>query len=122
MMSASASTENNRGGHELLQLLLNTPQLAQYYHFDQRPERVPFKIVNGTAVDLGAGALTVAGKPAVLSVGQDDKAFEITRLEIEGPTAEVRFQYPVEGLVGHATFKRINDRWSLDTVDVAERK
>ena len=121
-MSIPASAEKNHDGHSILQLLLNAPPLTQYYHFDERPQRLPFKIANVTAVDFGPAALMAGGKPAVLTQSHDAQAFEITACELRGDQAEMTFRYPVEGLIGHATFKKVDESWSLDHVEVAEGK
>ena len=121
-MSTPASAESNRDRHMILQLLLNVPQLAQYYHFDERPERLPLKIANVTAVDFGSATLLAAGKPAILTRSRDDQAFEITACDFRSNRAEIRFLYPVEGLIGQVTFKKVEDKWSVDQIEVGEGK
>lgn len=40
---ADATTDANA----VLQLVLNSPQLSQYYHFDVRPQRKPLRVLCG---------------------------------------------------------------------------
>jgi hypothetical protein len=120
-MTSSASADTRRDAHEILQLLLNSPQLTQYYHFDVRPDRTPLKIVNLTPLDIGASDLTAAGQKAVLSTERDNRAIEITDFTIANDVAEIAFTFRVEGVIGHGTFNRISDRWSVAKLSVAER-
>ena len=120
-MTSSGSADTRRDAHEILQLLLNSPQLTQYYHFDVRPDRNPLKIVNLTPLDIGASDLTAAGQRAVLSTERDNRAIEITDFTIANDVAEIACTFRVEGVIGHGTFNRTGDRWSVAKLSVAER-
>lgn len=114
----AAAAEDAR---HILQLLLNAPQLVQYYHFDQRPDRVPLRVVNLTEVDLGDPELSAAGRPARISRERDNRALEITSLTIGGDAAEIGFSFRVEGVLGNGKFKKSQGRWVIDKLSVAEK-
>lgn len=118
MTSPSAST--NQDVREILRLLLNAPRLIEHYHFDQRPERAPLKVVNRSATELGELDITAAGQRVVVSRESSERAIEINGFVITGDTAEIEFAFRVEGIVGRATFKK-QGGWSLDTLSVSER-
>jgi hypothetical protein len=120
-MTSSGSADTRRDAHEILQLLLNSPQLAQYYHFDVRPDRTPLKIVNLTPIDVGGSDLTAAGQKTLISTERDNRAIEITAFTIANDAAEIAFTFRVEGVIGHGTFNRVGGKWSLDKLSVAER-
>ena len=120
-MTSPGSADTRRDAHEILQLLLNSPQLTQYYHFDVRPDRTPLKIVNPTPIDIGDSDLTAAGQKTLISTERDNRAIEITAFTIANDAAEIAFTFRVEGVIGHGTFNRVGGKWSLDKLSVAER-
>lgn len=120
-MATSSSADTRRDAQDILQVLLNAPQLAQYYHFDERPQRVPLKVVNRTSLDLGATGLTAAGRAVTVSTTPDAQALEITGFTIGDGTSEVAFTYRIEGVVGTGTFIRANGTWSVNRLSLGER-
>jgi hypothetical protein len=120
-MTSSLSADQNRDAREILQLLLNEPKLARYYHFDTRPERAPLKIVNRSGVEFGTPDLTAAGKKTSLVAGGGNDALVINALTIAADSAKVGFAFSPEGIVGEATFSRSQGAWTIGTVDIKER-
>ena len=120
-MATTCSADSPSDAREILQLLLNAPQLTPYYHFDERPERSPLKVVNAAAIDLGNPTLTAAGRKVEISDVRDNKAFEITHFVMSQDSAEVSFTFRVEGIAGKASFSRNQGSWRLETINVAER-
>jgi hypothetical protein len=121
MQMSSANADSGRDARDILQVLLNAPQLTQYYHFDVRPERVPLRIVNTTPVEIAGDGLTASGKKAELSRERSDRAIEITDFRIAGDAADIAFTFRVEGVIGKGTFKRQQGTWKVDKLSVAER-
>jgi len=117
----SSNADTRRDARDILQLLLNAPQLSQFYHFDLRPQRVPLKIVNTTSLDIDGTDLTAAGQKAVLSREHSDTAIEITDFKIVDDAADIAFAFRAEGVVGKGTFKRTQGTWRLDKLNAAER-
>ncbi|MGH8547240.1 MAG: hypothetical protein ACRERU_01285 [Methylococcales bacterium] len=120
-MTSSGFADTRRDVQDILQLVLNTPQLTQYYHFDQRPERIPLRIVNLTPLDIGNPDLTAAGQKVLISTERSDRAIEITAFTIADSAAELAFTFGVEGVVGRATLKRVLGKWSFEKLSVAEK-
>ena len=117
----SSDAGSGRDIEDILRLLLNARQLTQYYHFEQRPERVPLKIFNRTNVQIGKLELTAAGKPVQLVSNPNDRAIEITRMDVGSDHAEIAFTFRIEGVVGAASFKKVQNNWSMDKLRVGER-
>ena len=118
---AQVGRDAQRDAHDVLRLLLNAPQLTQYYHFDKRPERAPLRLVNKSGLDIGNPDLTAAGQKVVLTSEPSDKAIEITRFTVAGGRAEIAFTFRVEGVLGNASFNKVQGNWALDKLSVAER-
>ncbi len=55
---ADATTDANA----VLQLVLNSPQLSQYYYFDVRPQRKPLRVHNQTPTKLMPNHVTADGQ------------------------------------------------------------
>ena len=120
-MAITGAADSRTDAQAILQLLLNAPQLTQYYHFDKRPERAPLKVVNLTPLDIGDPDLTAAGQHARLTTERDKQAIEITVFTITHDAAEITFTFRVEGVVGKGTFNKVQGNWSLSKLNVAER-
>lgn len=120
-MSATTASSEEGDAEQVLQLLLNAPQLAKYYHFDVRPERLPLRLANASGRDFGAVRLTAGGQPVSVVTGSDRAAIEITALALQGATANVTFSFRPEGVLGEASFKKAGGRWTPESIKVAER-
>ena len=120
-MASPASSQTALDAHRIVQLLLDAPALQAYYHFKERPERVPLPIVNASGVDVGTAGWTAAGKPAVQAQTRTDKSLVIESLSFAGDTAVVTFSFPVEGVIGEGRFRRQAGAWTTDAVRAAER-
>jgi len=120
-MAPASSADTERDAQAILQLLLDAPQLSQYYHFDQRPDRLPLALVNRSGADIGQPGLTVQKQAVVISSSPSDKAVEITTLRIGADTANLEFAFRVEGVRGTAGFRKSQGNWTLDKLSVAER-
>lgn len=120
-MTSSDAQDAQGDAHQVLRLLLNAPQLTQYYHFDKRPERAPLRLVNKSGLDIGKPDLTAAGQKVVLTSEASDKAIEITRFTLAGGRAEIAFTFRVEGVLGNASFNKVQGSWALDKLSVAEK-
>lgn len=119
-MATSSIAQPDRDAREILQLLLNDRRLAQYYHFDKKPERAPLKIVNRAGVDIGGG-LTAAGKNTTVVTSGESDALEIRTLNVGADGAKIGFAFRAEGIHGEATFSKSPGGWTLGKVDIRER-
>jgi hypothetical protein len=120
-MTSSLSADQRRDASDILQLLLNEPKLARYYHFDAMPQRAPLKIVNRAGVELGAAELTAAGKKASIVASGGKDSLEIVALTLAPDSARVAFEFKAEGIAGEATFSRSQGTWAVNKIDIKER-
>lgn len=108
----------------LVQLTLDLPQLRQYYHVDQRPERSPLIVVAGEDT-LAAGQLQQFSRPVVLERTTEAAGgkpyLRIDRVDVRNGGAQVDFAYPPEGISGHVEYRREDDSWSVVKVNLVER-
>ncbi len=104
----------------VLQLVVNSPQLSQYYHFDVRPQRKPLRIHNQTPTKLVADGVTADGQVIKLVQKPDKLTLEITELVIENDVAKTTFRYKAEGVLGQATLCKANGTWKIDSLRVDE--
>jgi hypothetical protein len=123
MAASSASAQNGREARELLRLLLDAPQVAQYFHFKELPERLPLRVVNRTAADLGRPDFKIGGAAVEVVSGEAGArpVLEITQLDIERDRARLVFRYRVEGVAGEAVFRKTDDAWTLQGVAIDEQ-
>jgi len=86
-------------------------------------ERLPLLVVANDAV-TPAPVLHAGGRPVVIlprdRIG-DRPFLEFTRVEIDGPDAEIGLRYPVEGVTGHVDLRRSDGEWHLSRHRLAER-
>ena len=80
---SSANAESARDARDILQVLLNAPQLTQYYHFDVRPDRVPLR-----GIPLATGIPKELGATDTILLRLDDAVFDkkgvaVTRLQVK---------------------------------------
>ncbi len=117
-MSTSTSAGPDAAG-PIMQVLLDDPRLAGYYHFDAMPERLPLEVVDAAGLALDDARLTAAGEPVVV-VDQSDRALTIRAMRIEGSAAEVSFAYPPEGIAGLAVLSQTAGAWVVDDLTITE--
>lgn len=113
---AHATTDANA----VLQLLLNSPQLSQYYHFDVRPQRKPLRVHNQTPTKLMSNEVTADGQLIKLVQKPDKQTLEITEFVVENDLAKTTFRYKVEGIRGTSTLRKIAGAWQIDSIHIEE--
>lgn len=108
----------------LLRAALNLPQLGSYWHVT-KPGRDPLRIVRNKEVPeldfmmFGSQVVWIDDKDATAG-----SAFlRVTSVTAQKSKATLSFEYPVEGVVGAATFTRFDEKsaWRLESSDVHER-
>lgn len=120
MIATQAIANSVDDVRDILKLLLNAPQLAQYYHFDERPQRKPLLINNKTTTTINPEGVTAVGETIKIIQGRDKNALEITELLVDNDKAKVVFSFQIEGLLGSADFSKHQGIWCLDVINVAE--
>ena len=89
-MNTDASAQSRRDAQDVLQLLLDSRELGQYFHFDADPQRVPLRILDASGLAADAPSLTAAGRKVVIAKDKDPRALEIRSLVIAGDSAGSR--------------------------------
>lgn len=108
----------------LLKQTLNLRGLSDHWHVTT-PGRDPLRIVKTPLI--AEQALTMFGSPVSWIDESEAKKgsafFTITKLEATKTKATLAFTYPIEGVVGTATFARVSGttEWRLENSDVHER-
>lgn len=108
----------------LLKQTLNLRGLSDHWHVNE-PGRDPLRIVRTTLV--AEQPLTMFGSPVAWIDEREAKKgtayLTITKLEATKTKATLAFTYPIEGVVGEATFARVTgtSEWRLESSDVHER-
>lgn len=108
----------------MLRATLNLPQLGSYWHVT-KPGRDPLRIVRTKAVPeldfmmFGSQVVWIDDKDA----SPGSAFFRITEVSAQKSKATLSFEYPIEGVVGTATFTRSDEKsaWRLESSDVHER-
>ncbi|HAS85829.1 MAG TPA: hypothetical protein DCS31_03405 [Candidatus Competibacteraceae bacterium] len=118
MINTVAMASATGDAETILQILLNTPQLSQYYHFDVRPQRKPLQINNHTHITINPKAVVVDGEAIQIASGPN--ALDITEFLVETERAQIAFAFPVEGIRGSAIFNKDKNDWRLNHINVAE--
>lgn len=121
-MSAQAfGSDRNADARELLRLSLNATEIEQYYHFDDKPERLPLKVINHSPYDLVID-FQVAGHPAEIIQPSEahDSALEIESIEFEPNGANVAIQFAAEGIRAKAMFSKQSGNWVLHNMSIFE--
>lgn len=106
----------------LVQEVLDLPELQQYYHTDQLPERRPLRLVC-TDTACKETPLEKFGEPVeVLSQIPDGNQpyLAITQIEHNGTSAHIEFTYPPEGVAGTVVLKMKDEAWQVTESDVFE--
>ncbi len=122
LIGFNSCVEANMTNVPLLQLVLDLPELQQYYHVDSLPERSPLRLVCSDPACADA-SLEKFGAPVEVSPAApegDQPYLEITRFDQQASSAEVEFRYPVEGVVGRVSLSKTGDTWSVTEARLAE--
>lgn len=103
------------------QLAIDLPFMELYWHVDEDATRRPLVIVRNHEIFEEPLLLTKFGEPVVFVpefelAAQKLEAFLVfTQLEVSADSARVRFEYPVEGTGGEATFRKRDGAWEVVT-------
>lgn len=115
----SADSATSAASHSLIaQLVLDLPELQQYYHVDTLPDRVPVRIATGGAV-ADQPPLEKFGKPVrYVAAGEAHVVFDA--IDQHGDRAEVRFRYTPEGVAGRVLLEQKDGVWRVARAELSE--
>ena len=104
----------------ILQIVIDLPELEQYYHLDV-PGRKPLAILKNGVVSTDG--LNKFGEPVVYIEKPDEgRAYlEFTKRDVGENTADVEFLYPAEGVRGTVNLRLANGKWEVVDKSIAER-
>lgn len=120
MMTLPSIADQGSDATAILQALLNSQKLAQYYHFDTRPQRKPLRIKLNTDLKIDANELHACKQAVVIVQDKDPNTLEISSFQLDGSSAQANFAFPVEGIRGSASFTKRQDGWALEHINIAE--
>ena len=109
----------------LLQAVLDSPELAAYYHFDARPGRVPLPISLSGDIEAPAARLTAAGRPTTFETEAESignrRPLKIRGILIDPRFSQITISYAPEGIRGIAKLRREAGDWDLLSMELIER-
>lgn len=97
----------NGNWDEIYQTVIDLPELQQYYRIDEFPERKPLIVIKNKFIK-GPFRLNKFNEPVVLMTKDDtfykgiSHYFEFAEIQENNNIIDIKFRYPVEGIVGHA--------------------
>lgn len=102
----------------ICQILIDLPEMNQYYHLDHFPKRKPLIIIKNkfTPDDI---QLMKFGEPVIflskaeMSMKKVAAYIEFIDFKIVGGSAKVIFKYPAEGLVVKVALSKENNSWNV---------
>lgn len=109
---------------KVVQLVLEHPDLQQYFHVDTLPERKPLIILKN-AFFSQPPSLVMFGAPVafrtVQELQEDNKPYiEFVNLKLDQGRANVEFHYPPEGVLGNALLQKEQETWTIETFSISE--
>ena len=118
-----SSDDSDRVDVEMIyQVVLNMPEMEQFWHTDDAPDRSPLIVLENeiTPADL---TLSAFGQPVQILPEDEigDRPFFVFRsLERGGDRASVSFAYEEEGVIGTVDLERRQGLWIVVDQAVAE--
>jgi len=113
------STEDYR---RVVQAVLDASDLQQYYHVDV-PGRQKLMLVVPPSAPNDLGITKFGNTVAIVAadeVDEDVNYIDLTRVVADQGSVRVEFIYPVEGVSGSALLVKVDNEWTLRTLDLAE--
>ena len=89
----------------MIEILIGQSDLTEYFHVEQRPERVPVHVAVADPADFSAGAKAF-GEPVefIAEAKTDETSLSVTVGTAKEGGTQIDFRYPPEGVVGKAVF------------------
>lgn len=124
-MRAQAPATDSATIARLLQLTVDNPKLAPYFHEKEIPARVPLVIVLGDTL-RGSYDVSKFGRPVsfktTTALAKDEPFLEVTSIAVGGDTGRIAFRYAPEGISGTMNFlRRPGEGWAVATTDIVEK-
>jgi hypothetical protein len=124
-MRANAPAADSATIASLLQLTVDNPKLASYFHENDIPARAPLVIVLGDSL-RGNYDVSKFGRPVTFktdaALAKDEPFLEVTSITVGGDTGRIAFRYPPEGIKGTMNFlRRPGEGWAVATTDIVEQ-
>jgi len=118
--------KNSSDLQKAYQLTLDLPELQQYYHINEAPNRVPLIVVKNEFMN-SKFKLKKFDKPVILLTKEKIRQkkivtyFKFTDVKQKGNSLIIKFRYPVEGLAGKVIFKKTGNNWKIIDHFIAEK-
>ncbi len=112
---------------EVVKLVLNLPELEQYFHLDTNPERLPVKLkefgeINSTNL---SGIKKYGTEILILKNDEIEQKNIADYLNIAdwtyvGNSLRLQINYSIEGITVNYMFERIDSKWKIKSTELWE--
>ena len=111
--------------NNIIQQSLDYPELQQYYHIDEFPDRLPLKIAMTGLINpyttqriekFGSQIHLIRINPSE----PKDNYLEFSNWNIDEHNLEFRLLYKPEGIIADYLFEKVNDNWNIKKVLINE--
>lgn len=105
-----------------IQLVIDLPEIQEYFHADTSPERIPLLLVCDHPV-CATDPLSKFGFDVEIAAKPPESErpfFEITAVEQLESSLIIRFNYLVEGLVGSVELINVDNEWRVSKQRISE--
>lgn len=106
----------------IIQVVLDLPELQQYFHIDVLPDRSPLHLVCVESICQDV-QFEKFGVPVVKIPSDPDSSqpyLKITHIQQDESSARVLFTYPPEGIAGEVALERDGDNWNVIEAELIE--
>jgi hypothetical protein len=107
------------------QTSIDADRVQKYFHIDTHPERSPLRIVDSAGLGQQP-SLSKFGAPVVWVTAEQAKKdktpyLELTKVEVKGDQATVRFRYAAEGISVSNSLRKTAKGWTVENTELSER-
>jgi hypothetical protein len=111
--------------NNIIQQSLDYPELQQYFHVKEFPDRLPLKIaMTGLINPYTTQGIEKFGNPVHLvrlnTSEQKDSCLEFSDWKVVEDYLEFRLSYKPEGIIINYAFENVNDKWEIKKVLINE--
>jgi hypothetical protein len=106
---------------QVAQRVIDLEALQPYFHADDAPDRKPLRVLKNAQMEDSPPLMKFGEPVQFVSEAGDKPCFEFTTVKIDGDMATVAFRYPVEGIAGSATLRKVGSSWRVESHSLKEK-
>ncbi|WP_158974270.1 hypothetical protein [Cellulophaga sp. L1A9] len=122
---ATKVTIENEDLQKIIQQSIDLPELQQYFHSAELPERAPLIIVSNNKIPTNLELEKFGEKVQILDVSElknkEQAHLLFSTIVISENTASTIFNYPIEGIHVSIEFAKLNNEWTVVTSKLNEQ-